>query len=348
MSDNLHNIIKKYFHLLRNDHQQPIYSSLSELAGKILSDLYNSDLNNQLDIVSKVILDAPQCMKHIIKILTRMRSIDLDTAIRESYDEIVGNKIEKEIKQYNTLIDMIESAKIELEKQFVSDKDFENALISSVEDQLRESRLRGILDEDTRLFVTHPNHLDKLRTIYRNHKKGSSLSHLITEEFNILSKNQHILPLIENNFSSSDKEHLFSIEERIKQTVMRQMDAVHANLDHLGESLFSKIEEVRIVQTQYSDSINILIAVINEISELLANRIIREIFPKLIDEVVNVREHIVNVREHIAKDAKELQRRVLGIIKGEIATVIDNIKTELPILSSDIKREIIKKINEKL
>lgn len=346
MSDNLHTIISKYFYLLRSESSQPIYSSLAELAGKILADLYNSDLLGRLDTVSKVILEAPHCMKCIITILTKMRTIPLENAIKDVYNSLIDTDISKEIKQIDTLANIFEDTHDELEKQFVNEKDFENQLISSIDEKLREARLRGSLDEDTRLFATHPDHIDKLRLMYKKFRNGSEIPHLITEEFNKLSTPQPVQqPVhqiqIDPSFTPNDKDHLFSIEERIKQTVTRHMESIHANLDHLGESLFMKIEEVRIVQAQHADSMNMLITVINEISELLSERIVKEIFPKLIDE-------IVHVPEHIAKDAKELQKRVLKHIKEEIVNVIDTIKTDIPIMTATIRKEIIQKLNEKL
>lgn len=316
MSIVISNIIEKYYSYSRNNFHNGQFHSLSHIAGNILIELYDMDEKKELDEISKTFLNANQSIKHIINILNREKTSNRIHAINEEYRLLLEENITKyQNNQNDTLNSIITDVTNKLNLEHLSEMDFENQLIEQVSNKMIESRVEGKLDNDSRIFVSHPDHKQKIRTIHRSHKNGGNKKHIIHEELSkVVNSN------IQQN-SNDINQHIKVIETGIKDILSLQVERVNKGIDVMGQVIYNKLEEISKnqvtnntfieKQTIFVDS---LVTVINELTQIVSVNIMNKL-----SEVLNTIDLSNNTQSDILVNFFiKLEEQTLTLLRDNI------------------------------
>lgn len=316
MSIVISNIIEKYYSYSRNNFHNGQFHSLSHIAGNILIELYDMDEKKELDEISKTFLNANQSIKHIINILNREKTSNRIHAINEEYRLLLEENITKyQNNQNDTLNSIITDVTNKLNLEHLSEMDFENQLIEQVSNKMIESRVEGKLDNDSRIFVSHPDHKQKIRTIHRSHKSGGNKKHIIHEELSkVVNSN------IQQN-SNDINQHIKVIETGIKDILSLQVERVNKGIDVMGQVIYNKLEEISKnqvtnntfieKQTIFVDS---LVTVINELTQIVSVNIMNKL-----SEVLNTIDLSNNTQSDILVNFFiKLEEQTLTLLRDNI------------------------------
>ena len=233
-------------------------ASVAEEAGKILATLYEYHKNGSLAPESIIFLKTTNSIEHIISILLKLTSKDLDTAIHEESHKL--NRDTSASHKRITLISIIELVISEFGGIGELSESVKENFLRIVSDSILDARIYGDLDEDTRKLINQPDHELLLSQLYDDIVSNGDVFESIRNLYrNILSREHDFLDEVARDKDIEDvvskidgtekflAESLNSIKshlvEYIKMHLVHQFGEVHKHLDHVGNHLHGIIKE---------------------------------------------------------------------------------------------------------
>lgn len=238
MDITLKDIIRKYFHKMKDPHFNKIINTRSKLAGIILGEMYDSykeskDKNFLIEL--KTFIDLKNPLKHLINILDNSSYgglLSIEDAIMEEYKLIVNMKDFTLTKM--RLLDIINEVK---DKNNYIDN---NEIVKKIIESIAEYRIQEKLNDDVKDILLQ---LDSYELILKIVESEDVIDAIATT-YSIIDGRK-----ISNHSSKKIDGQLDMMFDTFKKQMSEffrdECGEIHNHLDHVGKSTYESLESIK-------------------------------------------------------------------------------------------------------